>query len=918
MITYGRKETHNMKEAFIKVDSVDVEGRVNPIGIDNKTPVFHYTTSSNDKGKGIIYHQIIVKSGRKTMWDSGKMQADDYPYIIYSGPELQPKTEYGVSVRVWDEQNQESPYSIPVLFETGLMEEGFLADWVEPEQRDAIEEEEIPYFHVFRPDPKHYGGHVRCLPAQNIRKAFFIDRKVRKARIYASAHGIYELFVNGEKAGNTFLDPGISTYPKFLYYQTYDVGKHLKSGENVLSVTVADGWWIGRIGLIGSSCQYGNRLGLILQLEVDYEDGTRLVICSDDSFRCHESETQYADLYIGEKRDNTKEQQGWTREGFNDASWAHCRGADLTKDNLIGQPIDGVIEYQALIPERWITSGKGECIIDFGQVIAGTVEMTVNGAEYQEITLEYCEVLDVEGNYLRNIMGRNKDQTDVLVCREGIQTWRPSYTYHGFRYVRLTGIEKGRIIKINAIVLTTQMQKTGEFHCSDEGLTRLHQNIVWSQRGNMVSIPTDCPQREKIGWTGDIQIFAKTGAFNYNIRNFLENWLMNLRAEQKENGAIPVIIPAFPKQEWMQRQIGGGDITSSGWSDTCVILPWYLYQCYGNISVLKENFNCMKRYLEFVQSQAEMKPDNYDTLSDKQKERNPYLWNKGYHFGDWLIPSLQKLPQGIDEGRRQTRAVVGSAWYAITVEAFIRVCQALESNAGWKLKKIIAEKEKLLKKIRQAIKEEYIEKDGSIAGGKLQGLYVMVLRSGAAEGKLKKKVADKLATLIYENGKCLDTGFSSVGFLLDVLSDNGYKDIAYELLFQTKSPSWLYMVEHGATTIWENWEAITPEGKLTDSSYNHYAYGCVGDWIYRNVGGITAGKPGYKHIIFSPDLKCGLTHVMSSHITPFGKAACEWQIVDKECTINLEIPVNTTAELRIGEVAVNLVSGKYYFSVQVP
>lgn len=908
---------HSRHEAFIKVEHVDVNGRINPLGIDTKIPVFHYTVISTDKDKGILFHQIIMKNGIKTVWNSGKIHADGRPYIRYEGPELRSKTQYTVEIRVWDEQNQESPFSVPITFEVGLLDEGFCANWIEPVQEEAIEEVEIPYFHVFRPSPNHYGGHVRCQPAQNIRKSFPVNKQIKKARIYASAHGIYTLYINGEKAGNTFLEPGISMYQKYLYYQTYDVTSLLISGENVLAVTVADGWWIGRIGLIGSSCQYGKRLGFILQMEIDYEDGDKLIVCSDESFRCHESEITYADLYIGEKQDNTKEQQGWRMPGFNVTNWDTCETATFVKDNLIGQPIDGIIEYQYLIPEKWIITPKGECVIDFGQVIAGTIEITVRGTRNQEIIFEYGEVLDEEGNYLRNIMGRNKDQTDVLVCRDGIQTWRPSYTYHGFRYVKLSGIQKSQVIKMEAVILTTQMEKTGEFCCSDERLTQLHQNIVWSERGNMMSIPTDCPQREKMGWTGDIQIFAKTGAFNYNIRNFLETWLMNLRGEQMDDGAVPVVVPNFPKQELMQRQIGNGEITSSGWSDTCILLPWYLYASYGDVTVLKENMKCIKRYLEFVKKQAALVPEDYEKMTEKQKKRNPYLWNKGYHFGDWLIPSLQKLPNGINEGRQQTRAVVGSAWYAISIETYIQICQALEKEAGWDRKREIIEKKQLLKRIRQAIKSEYVAKDGTVAKGDLQGLYVMVLRSGAVEGKLKKKVVEKLVCLIRENGNCLDTGFSSVSFLLDVLTENGYKDVVYKLLFQTKSPSWLYMVEHGATTIWENWEAITSEGKVTNASYNHYAYGCVGDWIYRNIGGITAGKPGYKHIIFTPDFDCGLSYSSCSHITPFGKVACDWQIVDRECSIDLVIPVNTTAELRIHDVVIKLVSGNHCFNIQL-
>ena len=910
----------NKKQPNIAVDHIDIMGRVRAFGIDEKAPVFHYTVKSCMKGKSISAHQVIVGRGKAVFWDSGKLLAGELPYVTYNGAPLEPKTAYSVRIKIWDEEDLPSKPSEPVFFETGLMESGFIAQWIEPVQEDAIPEKDIPHFMVFKDSPDHFGGQERLRPAQDIRKSFRLEKPVKRARVYASAHGIYELYINGNKAGDAYLAPEISTYQKYLYYQIYDVTKMLQSGDNALAATVADGWWIGRIGLIGGSCQYGNRLGFIAQMEIEYDDGETVVICSDESFRCHESAVQYADLYIGEKRDNTLELPGWRQTHFDDSDWAHCDQVVALKDNLVVQPTDSVGIYQYLMPLDWLESPKNECIVDFGQVIAGTVELTVDGREGQEITLDYCEVLDENGNYLRNIMGRNKDQRDVLICRDGLQTWQPTFTYHGFRYVRITGAERGQLEDLRAAILTTALRETGQFECSDERLSQLQKNILWSERGNMLSIPTDCPQREKMGWTGDIQIFAKTGAFNYDLKNFLEAWLTNLRAEQKEDGAVPVIVPNFPKQELMQKQISGSDITSSGWSDACVLLPWYLYECYGNVEVLKDNFHCMRRYLNYVKEQAALEPPGFADMDEAQRARSSFLWNKGYHYGDWLIPSLHRLPDGISEGRSATRDIVGSCWYAITVKTYLKILRALKKSAGWSLQNEIYEADRLLKSIRQAIREEYVSEDGSVGKAPLQGLYVMILRSGAVEGALKKRVAEKLVSQIRENSGCLDTGFSSVGFLLDVLTENGYKDIAYSLLFQDKAPSWLYMVDHGATTIWEFWEAITPDGKVSNSSYNHYAYGCVGDWIYRNIGGIAPGQPGYKQIIFAPDLDCGLSSAACKLYTPLGAAMCDWQLVDGECQINLEVPVGATAELHIRGAVLKLDSGRHYyiFNIQPP
>ncbi|HBO36341.1 MAG TPA: alpha-L-rhamnosidase [Sphaerochaeta sp.] len=906
-----------MNESLL-VDYLDVDGRCNPLGLDTKHPVFHYTVTSSGYDKHITYLHIVVSRIDDIVWDSGKIPASEHPYITYAGPNLQSKTRYTVKLRVWDEQHLPCPFSKESWFETGLLEDGFQADWIEPVQENAVPEPEIPYFWVFKPRADHRGNTDRCRPAQNMRRAFSLSGRVAKARLYASAHGVYEAWVNGEKAGNTYLDPGISTYQKRLYYQTFEITESLQEGENILSFTVADGWWIGRIGLIGSSCQYGNRLGLIYQLEVVYEDGRTQTICSDSETVCSESEIRYADLYIGQKTDLRMLQKGWKQPGFDASTWKPCLVGTESKGSLIAQPIDGVIAYQYLLSEAWLTTPSGECVVDFGQVIAGTIEILLEAEDNDYLKLEYSEVLDESGNYLCNIMGRNKDQVDELACTKGRHTFKPTFTYHGFRYVKISGIDRHKILSISAIVLTSELRKTGEFECSDEQINQLQQNIVWSQRANMFSIPTDCPQREKMGWTGDIQIFAKTGCFNYDLKTFLSVWLGNLREEQTEDGGVPTIIPNFPKQDWMQRQIGGGYNTSSGWSDACILLPWYLYQCYADISILAENFICMQRYLGFIKEQAAQIPEGYDQFTDEQKQRNQYLWNKGYHFGDWLIPSLLKSDDGINLGRQQTRDVVGSCWYAITLDAYLQICTMLVQELGWPLQKEIAEKTRLLESVRKAIRDEFVTAEGRVSDSNLQGLYIMVLQSKCTDAALRRRVAEQLVSLLEKNGWRLDAGFSSISFLMDVLVEHGYSEAAHRLLFQKKSPSWLYMVEKNATTIWEKWEAVTEEGKVENASYNHYAFGCIGDWIYRTIGGIRAGSPGYKHIIIYPDLDAGISKAYCSLVSPFGTIICDWQFENNIYTITVQIPVNTTAELRVRDVVLRLGSGKHDFSFKIP
>jgi len=895
-----------MEKSNLIISHVDVNGRLDAFGIDQKTPVFHYTTLSTEKEKAILAYRVVVRNleNDETVWDSGKQAYAGMNYIEYSGSALKAKTAYQVQIQIWDEKDVPSEIAT-VTFETGFLDEPWDAKWIEPSQEPAVQEETLDFFEMLVPNPKFWGGEKRLRECQNVRKKISVDKPLKKARIYASAHGIYQLYINGKTQSNRRFAPENSAYQKMIYYQSYDVTEALKQGENEISMTLADGWWIGRLGLSGESCNYGDRLGCILQLEMTYEDGTTEIIGSDESFESQGSYIRYSDLYIGECQDFTM------RVDNSNSTWKPCSViTEKSEAKLVAQPSDAVVVTDVLQVKKLFRTPKGELVADFGQVIAGVVRAKVKGTRGQVISFEHGEVLDREGNYQNNIIGRNKDQKDVLICTEGEQTFEPKFTFHGFRYVRITGAQEADILSLEALVMGTPIQPIGYFRCSDKKLNKLHHNIQWSERGNMFSVPTDCPQREKLGWTGDIQVFTPTGSFLYDLRNFLSCWLANVRAEQAENGEIPVTVPNPPKQEKTQRLMSGGSNSSAVWGDACVLVPWYLYEAYGDISVLKENYEMMKRWMDYIQSNCALKPEGYANFTKEQKERNPYLWTKQYHFGDWLVPSLRSLPDGVQRGTNETSAVVGSSYYAVTSSYFAKVCRALDKTKE-------AEKyEALIPKIQKAVREEFVSDDGIVNQSNLQGLYVIVLKAGIVEGELKKTVVENLVRLIRENGDCLDTGFSSVSYLLDVLADNGHLDLAYKLLYQTKSPSWLYMVEQGATTIWENWNAITPDGTTTDSSYNHYAFGCVGDWMYRHIGGIQKADVGYRKIIFAPDVEeCGLTRCECALETPYGKTSLKWE--EDGDTYNVEgiVPVGCTATLRILDQNIALSSGAFRFSL---
>ncbi|MBN1631189.1 MAG: family 78 glycoside hydrolase catalytic domain [Thermoleophilia bacterium] len=854
---------------------------------DDRRPTISFRLMNTERLDAV--RLTVEDSAGELLWDTGERPFEG-AHVRYQGAALPPKTVFAVTATgFWCGM---AVARCGTLFETGFMGTAWAAGWIEPEQEPAIREKEVALYDLFTPHDDDFGGHGRLRPCRELVRTFTCAGRPTRARLYATAHGVYETHVNGRKAGDNLLAPETSSYQERLYYQTYDVTGLLREGENQIAVTLADGWWIGRIGLSGDSCQFGDKLGFLMQLEWTDENGATHKVCSDESFRSRRSYVDYADLFMGEHHDYVTPC----------AEWGPVASAAYDMNNLIAQPTAPVVEWERLDPERFFAAPNGNLIVDFGKCLAGVAELTVRVAKRTEVVLDFSEVLDSQGDFFCNIMGRNKDQRDGFVCGEGVTTFRPRFTYHGFRYVRIAGVTRGQIVSIHACALGTRLDSTGRFTCSDERLNALQRNIRQSERSNMFSVPTDCPQREKMGWTGDILAFAKTGCFNFDLHNFLSAWLGNMRVEQREDGEIPNVVPTLPAQDRMERAVSG-DNTSSAWGDACVLVPHDLYRCYGDTRVLRDNLPMMERWLGFIAAAAARKPEDWESLTPAQRARNPYLWTKGHHFGDWLIPSFAQEADGVMSGVAATREVVGACYYAVTVRAFLRVLDALlEEDPDEGLRRKRAHFDALLPKIKQAVREEFIADDGHIRGD-LMGMYVMALYADIAEGTLKERLAERLVSMVEENGYRLDTGFVSTPHLLDVLTDIGHKDVAYRLLFQTESPSWLYMVENGATTIWENWEAIKPDGTVITSSFNHYALGSVGEWIYGNIGGIRIGQPGYRHIVFSPDPHCGLAHADCSVETPYGKASCSWKREAEGVSVEIMVPAQATAELRLdGEV----------------
>lgn len=707
--------------------------------------------------------------------------------------------------------------------------------WIEPQQAPIQEEATFTLAEMFSGVSKPQKPVEERLYAPYLLKRIFslADKPIAHAELTMTAHGIYLAKINGQPVSEAVFTPDYTSYASYLMYQQYDITALLKR-ENVWSVALADGWYGGRVSVSGGSAQFGNRLGILGEITVTYTDGTMQVIASDEAFHATTGKYVYADIFIGEKQDLRLDKAEFDTE-YSVEGLTPVQLAPYPLDNLVAQN-GGYVTRQERLPATRVWQEGESYIIDFGQVIAGRVKLALTLQDGETITLEHSETLDAQGKFFNNIQGRNKDQRDVYIGRGGYEELEPDFTFHGFRYVRMTGF-RGDIsaVRFEAVVLHTQFQETGHLHTCNDDINQLLSNIKWSQKGNMLSIPTDCPQRERVGWTGDIQVFAPTASFFMDVSDFLMRWLDNVVCEQQENGEILDITPA-PKDHFAKPSFTGA-MSSAGWGDAIIFVPWTLYERYGTTEPLSRYYDAMFKWQRFSRESA---------AGDKQGDAQ-YIWDTKFHYGDWLFPSLMADPSagGPMATSKMTRALVGTAFLARSSELLGKIAAILGHSEQ------AQELSAYHRKVKAAFERHFFQ-DGRLAPD-LQGSYVLALAFDLLEGKAKEQALARLVTLISENGNCLDTGFLSVPYLLPVLCENGETELAKTLFYQTNCPSWFYEVKMGATTIWETWAAILPDGTVTDRSLNHYAFGSVGDWIVREMIGLKHTKPGYQEFSIQPN-----------------------------------------------------------------
>lgn len=879
-------------------------GQACPQGLD-QNPYFSWRLQSDKNDLEQRSWRIYVKDkSGNLMWDSGYKEGKTTHNHPYEGIELKSATDY-----VWYVESNATDGSKAISeekkFTTGILKDHFWrAKWIEADYQRKPCCDETDVSRIFE------GGFGKCNspeeklnPCLYFRKETVLEKKVQSAKAYVTAHGIYEIYIN-EKCYGYPLAPGYTAYEDYLEYQCYDVTDAFTPGVNVIGAIVADGWYLGKVGLLGIGNQYGETSALLMQIHLLYEDGTSGIICTDKTFEAGTGAFLYADLYIGEGYDAGKKPTGWLLPGYRNPEWKQVKEKNYSYTQLRGASDEPAAFVKIIKAKQLLTSPKGEKILDVGENIAGFISIKGSAQKGDIIKLEHSEILDDKGNFLQNIMGQNKNQTDVyIVGEDGEFAYRPRFTFHGFQYVRISGIRDVSLEDIEVYVLASDLERTGTFLCSDPKLNKLQENIYRSQQGNMLYIPTDCPQREKSGFTGDMQVFLPTAAYLMDVEAFLRKWLKNMQCEQKADGQIPHTIPDIPSGA---KVVSG--VSSSGWADACVIIPYKLYMVYDDKTILQDNFDMMLKWMNYVEQQAAAEiPHDYKNLSEEEIAYHQYLWNTGFHFGDWLIPSLNKN-WGTESSNASelTKEIVGSAMFAYTTELMTIICDILGE------KKLAEYYEMLNKKIKTAFAKVYVKDNGRLKTD-YQGMYVLALQMNLIPEGIKEKSVERLVQLIEENNGCLDTGFLSMPFLLDVLYENGREEEAFKILFQEKCPSWLYEVNMGANTIWESWNNILENGTRRSGSYNHFAFGCVGDFMYRRILGIQSMEPGYRRVKIKPGFMYGLSSAKGSFESIFGCIAVTWKKTNDKLLLDVELPPGVEGEVEVGSFKRFIKSGKYRF-----
>ena len=783
---------------------------------------------------------------------------------------LSPFTDYTAVLRLTGPGGQEA--SEQLAFRTGRLDTPWQGRWITDGSYTFTEKKVSPKVMMFR-------------------RQLNLSKPVARAEVYATALGVYELTLNGDKVGDQYFVPGFTSYKHDLQYQVYDVTDQLRE-HNTLIAEVAGGWAVGSFVMIRANRVTADRQALLLELRITYQDGTAEIIGTDDSWEVTlDGPVKLADLYDGETYDASCDVDALT--------WRKAAVENVTIQPRISAQIGLPVTRNEHMTASLMKEVNGKLIYDFGQNFAGVVALHVKGKAGQQITVRHAEILKQDGD-LNTAFLRSAKATFTYICRDGEQTYAPRFSYMGFRYISVEGVKR-EDVDVSAYALYSAIQSHGSFSCSNELLNQLNENIRWGAKSNFVEIPTDCPQRdERMGWTGDIAVFAPTACFNFDMTRFLNKWLRDVRSEQFKTGGIPNTVPAqgygFPTTM--------PNMAVDFWDDACILVPWAVYMHTGDLHVLEDAYASMEKYVKACKFWA--------NLIGFGKQR--YIWHTPavFHFGDWIAPDVPKM------GQWQARSKwTATASLCNTSSLLARISELLGKQDK------AAEYHKLSRRVADAYQSLLMDDDGKLKQQEFQTGYVLPLYFRMLDDRHNAAAAKHLAELVRRNDHCIGTGFPGTPYILFALADNGYVDDAYRMLLNTKCPSWLYEVRVGATTIWERWDGLDENGlcPIGDDgtggmiSYNHYASGAVGDFLYRRVAGIEATSGGYRTFRVQPLPGSQLTWAKADVTSPFGKIASEWHAENGQFTLNVTVPAGTTCTVVLPSGTTQEVTqGQYSFS----
>ena len=894
----------------MRATGLTTEYETDPVGLATTQPRFSWRLESDDPSTEIqLAYEIEVDSDGLVIWKTAMVQSAAQVLVPYAGQRLTSRQQCTWRVRVWagepgSEPTMPGPWSEPASFELALLR---IEDWASTAWIGSPHELAQP------PTPRLRRRRQNTdRPSPLLRKEFEVEQgdDIAEARLYCSALGIYDVEINGTSVSEDRLRPGFTAYDHRIQHQTYDVSALLIEGRNTIGITLADGWWRGRVGVFRKPNNWGTNVAAIARLEA----GNRTLVQSDSTWKATEGGVRRACLFNGEEFDARLEPDGWTSTGFDDRAWSAVTVIDGPTRRLVPQVGPSVRVVERIRSQQVFRTPSGETVVDFGQNLAGVVEFTVSGPAGSSVRLTHGETLTTDGEFTSDTFGDSRQQVRyTLAGTDGTETFAARFTYHGFRYARVDEWPPGSeptADDFTALVLSSEARNTGRFECSHRKINQLVENIDRSQVANFVEIPTDCPTREKAGWTGDIAVFGRTGALNRNIAPILTRWLGDVRADQLDNGRIPCVVPVSSSYNaFFMRPTHGG----AAWADACVDVPWTLYLHYGDHRVLEENYATMCRWVDALEHRSQSDP--WWARADPRTHigsgrRREHVIDSGFQWAEWLAPG-ETLTRNWLRGLLKPDPLIATAYYARTLQKVARITSLL--NHPDDAQKLIERREMVV----AAIRKHLFAADGLPYRRDQIGL-VACLAFGLIDEPHQATAGEALADAVRANDAKLATGFTMTPLLCPTLVDAGHTELAYDVLLSTDIPSWLYPISKGATTVWETWDAIKPDGSVSDVSQNHYAFGAIGEFLHRYVAGLDTDpeRPGYEHVLIEPrpDPAGRLTRASANLETARGTVSTSWTISDGQLTVDATIPVGATATITVGSTSTHVGAGTHQVS----